>query len=44
MAINNVINYFISGPNQDNNKRVGAESTRQLQRDFEDFFQKNRML
>ena len=32
----NTINYFLPGPNQDNDKRVSAEITQQLQRDFKD--------
>ena len=28
----NTVNYFISGPNQDNAKRVSAEITEQLHR------------
>ena len=34
----NTINYFLLGPNQDNDKRVRAEITQQLQRDFKDVF------
>ena len=34
----NTINYFLPGPNQDNDKRVSAEITQQLQRDFKDVF------
>ena len=34
----NIINYFLPGPNQGNDKRVSAESTQQLQRDFKDVF------
>ena len=34
----NTINYFLPGPNQDNDKRVSAENTQQLQRDFKDVF------
>ena len=35
---NNEINYFLPGPNQDNDKRVSAIITKHLQRDFEDVF------
>ena len=41
MVINkepNTIIYFLPGPNQINDKRVGAEITQQLQRDFKDVF------
>ena len=38
MANNNETNYFLSAPNQDNNKRSSAEITKQLQRDFENIF------
>ena len=34
----NTINYFLPGPNQDNNKRASAEITQQLERDFKDVF------
>ena len=34
----NTINYFLPGPNQDNDKTVSAETTQQLQRDFKDVF------
>ena len=34
----NTINYFLPGSNQDNNKRVSAKITQQLQRDFKDVF------
>ena len=34
----NKINTFLPGPNQDNYKRVSAEITQQLQRDFTDVF------
>ena len=36
MVNNNKINYFLPGPNHDNDKRMSAEVTKQLQRDFED--------
>ena len=32
------INYFLPGPEQDNNKRVSAEITHQLQRYFREVF------
>ena len=35
MVNNNEIKYFLPGPNQDNDKRVSAEITKQLQKDFE---------
>ena len=35
---NSKINYFLPGPNQDNDKRASAEITLQLQRDFKDIF------
>ena len=38
MVKNNEINYILPGPNQDNDRRASAEITKQLQRDFEDFF------
>ena len=41
MAINkepNTINYFLPGPSQDNDKRVNAAITQQLQRDCKDVF------
>ena len=38
MVINKEVNYFLPGPNQDNDKRVSTEITKQLQRDFEDPF------
>ena len=31
---NSKINYFLPGPNQDNDKKVSIEITQQLQRDF----------
>ena len=31
-------NYFLPGPNQDYDKRMSAEITQQLQRDFKDVF------
>ena len=34
----NTINYFLPGPAQDNDKRVSAEITQQLQRYFKDVF------
>ena len=34
----NTINYFLPGPNQDNDKRLSAEITQQLQRDFKAVF------
>ena len=34
----NLTNYFLPGPNQDNDKRVSAEITKQPNRDFEDIF------
>ena len=34
----NTINYFLPGPNQDNDKRVSAEIRQQLKRDFKDVF------
>ena len=34
----NTINYFLPGPNQDNDKRPSAEITQQLQRDIKDVF------
>ena len=34
----NTINYFIPGPNQDNDKRVSDEIAQQLQGDFNDVF------
>ena len=34
----NMINYFLPGPNQDNDKGVSAEITQQLQRYFKDVF------
>ena len=34
----NIINYYLLGPNQDNDRRVSAEITQQLQRDFKDVF------
>ena len=36
MVNNNEIEYFLPGPNQDNNRTANAEITKQLQRDFED--------
>ena len=35
---NSKINYFLPGPNQNNDKRVSAEITLQLQKDFKDVF------
>ena len=32
------INYFLPGPSQDNYKRMSAEITQQIQRDFKDVF------
>ena len=34
----NSIKYFLTGPNSDNNKRVSAEITQQIQREFKDVF------
>ena len=34
----NTVNYFLPGPNQDNDKRVSAAIIQQLQRDFKDVF------
>ena len=34
----NTINYFLPGPNQDNDKRVSAKITQQLQRYFQNVF------
>ena len=34
----NTINYFLPGPHQDNDKRVSAEITQQLQGYFKDVF------
>ena len=34
----NTINYFLRGPDQDNDKRSSTEITQQLQRDFKDVF------
>ena len=36
--LSNTVNYFIPGPNYDNDKKKSAEITEQLQRDFEDVF------
>ena len=36
MVNNHEINYFFPGPNQDYDKRVYTEITKQLQRDSED--------
>ena len=38
MVNNNEINYFILGPNQENEKKVIAELTQQLLRDFKELF------
>ena len=35
---NSKINDFLLGPKQDNDKRVSAENTQQLHRDFKDVF------
>ena len=35
---NGIINYFLPGANQDNDKKVSAEITQQLWRDFKDVF------
>ena len=35
---NGIINYFFPDPNKDNNKKVSAEKTQQLQRVFKDVF------
>ena len=35
---NNETNHFLSGPNQDNDKRVSTEIKTQIQSDFEDVF------
>ena len=40
----NTINYFLPGPNQDNDKRVSAEITEQPQRDFKDVLNWNGLL
>ena len=36
MVNSNEIDYFLPGPNQDNDKRLSTEIIKQLQRDFED--------
>ena len=36
MVNNNEINYFLPGPNQDTDKRVGPKIIKQLKRDFKD--------
>ena len=38
MVNNNEINYFLPGPNKDNDKRGSAKITKQLQSNFEDVF------
>ena len=38
MVSNNVINYFLSGTNQENDRKVSTEIIQQLQRDFKDAF------
>ena len=35
---NSKLNYFLPGPNKDNDKKWSAEITQQLQRDFKDAF------
>ena len=36
MVNNNEFKHFLSGPNQENDRRASTKITRQLQRDFED--------
>ena len=38
MVNNNEIEYFLRGPNQDNDRRVSAEITKQPRTDFEGVF------